>query len=353
MRPSQVLDCHADLLTRLEDYPEFRDVLGMSAALDAGADDHGSRNDLHNWTQVATRNFINVVRNAAAYSVTPDMTDLVQLAAASLDGTDQFDKKLAPASSGIVHFEKGLRFAEVRGGEMIVNWIVWGPTLTNHGPATMLWMLNDAYTEPDQYSDRMSPEARRMLGRWSHVAFKIGMPEQRVGPKEATPDATYIAEIQAKDAARRAKGYDDHPVLPPIHPASNPLRLVLGLWIMLGQTITTLRDEDADRPTRRRMGRKNLPSRVTVIALRRREEGSKPADGESQIEYRHRWIVGASTGGHLAWRHCGPDHPAAQPYNGGDPAVVGWGVRCWIMPYVKGPADAPFVQTDKVYVLKR
>lgn len=112
--------------------------------------------------------------------------------------------------------------------------------------------------------------------------------------------------------------------------------------MMLGQTVTSVEPHEFDRRTARRVRRMGLPGRVTVVRLRRVKDANR-YEGETLVEWANRWIVK----GHWAWRHCGQDHPRAQPYE------KGWRARCWVAPYVKGPPDLPLRQTEKVYALVR
>jgi hypothetical protein len=94
---------------------------------------------------------------------------------------------------------------------------------------------------------------------------------------------------------------------------------------------------------RKRADRKRIPPRVVVIQLRNLEHSAR-GEGESMVQWGHRWMVRA----HPRWQVCGPDHPLAQEIEPGK-----WRARIWIWPYVKGPASKPLVISEKIYALHR
>lgn len=86
------------------------------------------------------------------------------------------------------------------------------------------------------------------------------------------------------------------------------------------------------RPARRRMQRAGLtPPRIRVISLPGNRSGT--AAGESEREWRHRWVVR----GH--WRQ--QWYPSLKDHR-----------PVWIAPHLKGPEDAPLLGGQKVYAVK-
>lgn len=343
-----VLDAQAEMLDRLGGRAFARALQTMVAH-------HVSRDPLYD--ERTTQRAIDAqapaiemlkgtLKTAYAYRVTPDMCQMVEYAAAQLDGTDQFDPSLAPTGCGIVRFESGLRVTDIRGKTMLIHWLIWGPGQFRVGSrvdqGTCLWQFNDT-EEPDEVQEHLISQIaadrgeteeqawtwyRRAMGHWATVGIEVVVPGQRMGPALWDPS-------EEQTAAVRAEGFE--PV-----PGTNSLRLVHALWLLMNQTVARVEPEEMNRPLRRRMAKAQIPGRVSVIKLRR-EEGPPREPGESGVEWSHRWPVR----GHWAWRTCSEHHPQAQPYKGG------WGVRVWINPYLKGPADKPLVLTEKVYSLER
>lgn len=103
-------------------------------------------------------------------------------------------------------------------------------------------------------------------------------------------------------------------------------------YLLRQDNVVSSREELPSRPARRRAAREGrvAPS-VRVLALR--GVGSGGAGGGAGREYAHRWVVR----GH--WRR--------QWY----PSIRQHRPR-WIMPFIKGPEDAPLLGGEKVYVAK-
>lgn len=343
MTPTQVIDMHVDLVNRFQE-KDFRSIIDGSFA---GAMSFADFSDRDAWFRTASprqrvmgyvkandpaRLAVNAtealarhVRAAYAYRVTPDMGVLVQHAAQQLDADDVFDPSLAPTGCGLVRFDRPMPIADVRGKTMLGHWLIWGPV----AGGTMTAWFNDT-ADPDEigrelfngWDDQKIARVRRMIGRWAWVGADVTRAgDSPLGDPTWTPNP---------EQARLIEQDGDTPT-----PAQNTIRYVHALWLMLNQTITTVEDDEkADRPARRRAGRMGIPDRVTVIRLRR-SEGSQRADGESMVQWSHRWVVR----GHWRWQACGVGRTERR--------------RIWIHAFEKGPADKPLVVTDKVYDLSR
>jgi hypothetical protein len=287
---------------------------------------------------------------AECFHVNQDMTTLVRYVATQLDETDRFRRLMLPTRSGIARFEGGIPWIDVRGKQMRLSWVVWGPILAGTSrhdvgePAewTHFWLFNDHFDEPDEIAAELYADcarrdgqrgvdwARHTFGRWGFMGGEYLAEGERLGPPLREPDEEKAAEVLADG---------DVP-----HAYMNPRRLLCALWLLLGQTVTSTVPADIDRARRKRAGRAQIPARVTVVQLRNIE--SRRGEGESLVEWSHRWVVR----GHPAWRACGPNHPLAEPYPD-DPTR--FRCRVWIAPFQKGPADKPLVVTEKVYALHR
>lgn len=350
MKPGQVLDARADLLDRLQHNNAFYEQQVFLLASQIG--DTGStpesirrldREAMITKHGKAVDTQINHLKVAEAYRVTEDMTSMVQFAASQLDDSDQIDTSLAPTQCGFVRFDAPLPVHDIRGHLMLVNWMTWGPYRGRDGtPVTVVWAFNDPHTNPDETHKEMLRLAReegspdheewylRMIGRFATVGCDFLFNGNEVGPAEQQASPRQVLEVLSDG-------------LEPL-PGTNTVRYIHALWLLLNQTIVKVEEEEVDRPARRRAGKMKLPSRVTVIRLRRQESSHHRPEGESQVEWQHKWIVR----GHWRWQPCGPHHPLAQEV---EPGV--YRARIWINPFVKGPEDKPFMQSEKLYSLDR
>lgn len=354
MKPAQVLDHHVDLQARLT-RPLARRAWTEHLVLDH-ADVVAA--DVARYNAEASVGYLQrAVRQAAAFHVRPEMCTLLTYAASQLGGTDAIDTTLAPTASGFVRFETPLAFQDARGMRLLVSWIIWGPIKTAQSPdpgrrmtlaqleraralgrpgdAMGVWLFNDQDDHPDDAADRdmgwtdaQVARVRAELGRWGLIGTTILTDEQRVGPAFTAPTAEKAAEVLAD--GQMPTSY------------SNAARLVHAFWLMLNQTVVRSSDGELDRASRKRAGRAGLPPRVTVIELRR-TEGSR-GDGESLVEWSHRWIVR----GHWRNQRVSEHHPLAVSAEGG-----GFVARIWVAPFVKGPEGMPLVVSDKVYAVVR
>jgi hypothetical protein len=355
MGPSQVLDMRSDLADRLEE-PLFREGLGKMIHAEAAALLSGNRE----WEDLSARemeaiteqseqvanSFIErlatAVRLSEAYRVVPDMVALLKHAAVSLEDEDRFDHSLAPTPGGMVHFDEPLLIGEdtESGTRLLADWLIWGPgmSLNDGGVRTAAFWMIDMDRQKDNDFLRFLAEKdyfgkiRRVLGRWYLIAWDGFVDGTSLGPQQITglwesPGEGGGVGASVALATQAKTGDVGEPV------QENDGRLLYALWLLLDQTIVKLHEEDLERPSKRRALRKGLPPRVTTLALRRAEH--RPAEGETDVEWHHRWIVR----GHWRWQACGAGRAERK--------------RIWIDPHVKGPEDAPLKQSEKVYSLQR
>lgn len=323
MRAGQVLDMQADLMRRFED----RMFVGVFQGTMKTADGRGLDPATKDQNAVRLTGLVKShLRAAYAYRVTPDMSLLVEHAAASLDETDLVDPSLAPTGCGIVRFDRPLPIVDARGRMMLGHWMTWGPASGYNGAATVhgaycTWW-NDL-DDPDEVAADWAPELiekiRPSMGRWSIVGGDLSYDGQRLGP---------VRHDFAEESKAQIRADGDTPA-----PYTNTTRYTMALWLLLNQTVTVAEPEPVDRPAIRRARRVGIPDRVTVIRLRRTETHRQP--GETLVEWSHRWVVR----GHWRWQPCGVGRGGRR--------------RIWIAPHVKGPDDKPLVVTDKVYDLAR
>lgn len=278
---------------------------------------------------------------AETYRVTHDMSMVVEHAANLLNDEDTFDRDLAPSGAGFVSFDRPLPVKDVRGKTMLLHFLIWGPGVSPGGkPGTIMHTFNDTYRQPDEQAietdthilEADGPEVldgiSRVTGRWAADSLTAVQQGQRMGPALIVPTDEYVEKLAEEHLVAQS--------------GTNVVRYLHALWLLMGQTVARVEEEHVDRPARRRAVKKGFPPKVTVIKLRR-EVNENRKDGESDVEWRHRWVVR----GHWRWQVCGEHHPLAQE------TPKGWRCRIWINPFVKGNPEAPFMQSEKVMSLER
>ena len=339
LKASEVLDARTDLLDRLED-PFFRRIMDAMGEMEFGRSGGERRKPSK---QIPTYALIgHAARTAECYRVTHDMGLVLEHAANSLDELDQFDPMLAPSGCGFVSFDKPITVIDMRGKKMLVHFLLWGHVNTTHGPGIATYCFNDIWREPDEVhhallqqdiwsedGERAQETYLKASGRWATVGFSPMFKGQRLGPPRLMPS-------EEQQAALIADG--DTPVA-----GTQIIRYVHALWLLMNQTVARVEPDHVERPARRRAERRKLPPKVSVIKLRR-EQGSERQRGESDIEWAHRWVVK----GHWRWQAVSEHHHLAQEIEPGK-----FRARIWINPFVKGPADKPIVQSQKIYSLER
>lgn len=356
MQPSDVLDCQGELLERIRENPRFFMFLCIGAHtmtnfgttnkwidsnpsagdLDGALDRALKTGEAANMEKVFPRGLawtnalMNYLRAAYAYRVTSEMGLLLEHAAMSLDEDDVCDIELAPTGCGIVRFDRPIQVTDIRGMNMLVHWAVWGPSTYNDVPSLAITFFNDTWSQADentldffeQAKGTMFEDVQHDIGRWMTVHFSAYATGHKVGPSMVKPSL----EQQAQFLANGEKGE-------PLE-GSNLFRYVHALFLLLNQTIVTVEDGLPNRPARKRALKRGIPGKVSVIALRRHESANRQ-EGESTVEWSHRWVVR----GHWRWQACGPGRTERR--------------RIWIAPFVKGPEDKDLIVTDKVYDLRR
>lgn len=380
MRPGEVLDAHHDLRERVRDekFATLVDVFGsMEQGRRGGFLDPGVRASatMHELLDEADRaradgaggvafppgkspveyvkqmredglqlssDFLKANLDAAeTYRVTHDMSMVVEHAANLLNDEDTFDKNLAPSGAGFVSFDKPLPVKDVRGKTMLLHFLVWGPGISPGGrPGTVMHTFNDTYRQPDEQAIETDanilaedgPEVlasiNRVTGRWAADSLTAIQQGQPMGPAVIAPTDQYVEKLAEEHLVAQS--------------GTNVVRYLHALWLLMGQTVARVEEEHVDRPARRRAIKKGFPPKVTVIKLRR-EANENRQPGESDVEWQHRWV----RRGHWRWQVCGERHPLAQD------TPKGWRCRIWINPTVCGPADKPFMQSEKLISLER
>lgn len=276
------------------------------------------------------------LKMAEAYYVSAEMMPLTRWAAAGLESTDRFEREVWPTDYGFLLFEEPMVGIEMWGRTVTTKAITWGRavgTTSARRPGEISGTLVNFYTDMNDPNDEVNVEIREKAiaaKDWDkylrmgplHVHHVMFIPDdERVGPPEIVPPEDY---------ARFAVGTTN--VL--AKSTTNDSRFLLALLMLLNQTVTSVAEHQMDKQTAKRFGRMKIPSKITVIQLRR-HEGSRQ-HGESLVEWAHRWVVRGY------WRN--------QPYKVDGKTVYR---RIWIAPHIKGPEGLPLKQSEKVYAFVR
>lgn len=315
MRAIEALDIHADLISRLDDR-RFRNGMRKHLTLDVV----GSERRAEEISERIVENLPFISKHCETFFVAAEMSDLVAHSANMLDASDIADSRQAPTRSGFAYFEKPLAVTDLRGQTLLINMILWHPTIDG----AIIHMWNDQNRTPDDAAKSfytMPEEMQQVCGRWGYIGISQYYDELQIGDPEITASEAIIVKYAEE-------GVD--PVA-----TTNTNRLFHAFWLLLQQKIVKSSVERGDRKLTKRLMRAGLPGEITVISLRHVEypEG----EGESQVYWRHRWIVRGF------WRW--------QPYK--DEAGEWARKRIWIDPYVKGPAGAPLKISKKVNAVIR
>jgi hypothetical protein len=237
--------------------------------------------------------------NARAYLVTEQMTPLVL---ARVEAMHELTKVgvdyLPPRQCGFVTFEMPIEFLELRGRRTIIHTLAWGPAVDQGGDTGwLLTTFNDVYRQPDEVAqDTDRPELRRLMGRWHGIGTYWLPHGLRVGPPMIPP----TPEQEQKMAGLGLTA----------HAGLNNGSMILALWGLLDETISTHTSGQLDRPILRMAARRKLPGEVTVIELRREAHpvvnpgSGKPLEERIWVDgFRRRYWCGSGPDRRQEWRN--------------------------------------------------
>lgn len=257
------------------------------------------------------------LRRAAPVFVTAEMSDLIHVAAESLGGY-QLDLRDLIADHGFAIFEESFEVPEDPESDKLappiraVSWtLTTVETLTGEAvPGVVVIAYTDVIRDWDDY------EARTELGDYFQ-------PGRRWWPNLVT---TWPVGQQAAQASVSNKKWEV---------AIDGLRhVVTALWLLANQRVTLVTSHSPGRAERRRAQRAKLPQEVRVVTLRRPAVRTEHEGEPRNVEWSHRWMVT----GH--WRRLWDEKENREKMT-------------WVSPYIKGPADKPFVPKKVVYNFER
>jgi hypothetical protein len=270
------------------------------------------------------------IRAGETFLVTKDMNELAEAASLNMPPEPLVPEDL-PSTHGLLWIEDGIQTKDIRGTQNSTSVFLW--STTSSGVVVMTWSYK--YDMKDEVNDAMHKD----LAKYAHApnlmwtgyagALKFGgLPPVQYTAKNPIPTT---AQIQWTDDNRLfVEGVE---VETTTAGRNHELSWLIAAWRLMQQTITSTTREQVPAKKVRRFDLKD--TMVSVITLRHRAPFRE--DGETQVEWRHRWVVR----GH--WRH--------QPYKGEDGGVIyRW---IYINPFIKGPEGAPLKRSEKVNVWKQ
>jgi hypothetical protein len=263
------------------------------------------------------------LRAAQTFHVAEEMTPLIGWMAGKLREEDHLTRECLPGDVGFTWFDTPLTLQDVQSKKVGVRAVLWQHGVEGELAGVRLVHYSDPWL-PDDVDASLSPEERfnvHKLGRLvvDHVEFiPYGM---GLGPGNMAP----VIRQQQSD------NLDDWGTTV----VTNHRRLLLAYFLLLGQKIVKSETESARAGSSfRKRRRMNIPDRVQVVTLRETVYPRHEGGGNAEVEWQHRWPVKRHP--HLYWT--GPGRKI--------PRVV------WVEAYLKGPAGAPIVVTEKVHTLK-
>jgi hypothetical protein len=287
---------------------------------------------------------------ALAFYVDPRMTALVTAAAESLPPDTPLRPEDLPATHGFLYLPAGLSSIDLRGQLMVHNAVAW----FQRAGGVDMWFLSNKYDERDMINMRQRKEFGDDFAQMPEIApsaycrtdFGEGTPWSIGGTKVLPPEISEQLTVTANPETGQIswfwpEGYDMNEWMSETR-EMRPNAVVLwifAMWRLMQQTITDVRTEDVDRPLRKAARKRNMKrDTVSVITLRKRKRVD--GDGETGIEWSHRWL----RRGHWRQQWVGP-------MSGGPDER--YQVPIWIHPTVCGPEDKPLLVRDHVYSLER
>lgn len=231
--------------------------------------------------------------------ISREMTDLVDIASATVPLDTLLDHTMLPEEGGLVFFQRPLiRFTDTEDNpkrtSYYFNAMMWYPAIVNaSSPGTMFILF--AHT-------------RRT---WGIIGDSFWLYGDRLDKPLRSTDGTFQTTTQRNDR-----------------------QFAMALWLLATQEGLSERGEEhLDRSSKRRSERAKVPTGpVRILRLRSGHTGR--SDGTpSTVEWTHRWIVR----GHWRNQAYGPGRQQRRPV--------------WIAPHIRGPEDKPLDTREGIRVL--
>ena len=335
IKPQNIPDMFEDFTKALRnpaiaDAHMSRSFMSKAAAVRAVMDENEvSTKKLKDYFQTVVKEKFALLRESlesdsiALYYCDDDMSDMVQMGASVLDTSDLASLSLFPSTKGFCYFNKGVSLTE----DMMIHALSWHEVYSAEGERVELNIVayNDAYNETDgaieAWKDSFSRRGYSIpVTRW---IYRADAPYWDGGPiavsKEVTDEIRTLSDFTPVDIT--------------------PGQVLHSLILMLNQPpeiVTLTKREITNKKQKKRMKSAGTPSEVTIVDIRHKYRSVVASGSETDREYSRRWLVI----GHWRW----------QPVKDRETNEM-TRKRIWINPYIKGPADKPFVATKRVHAL--
>lgn len=256
------------------------------------------------------------------YYADQHMCEVIEMAAAVMDGTDVADTSSIVSDFGFCYFAGGIPVSDITTIHGM-SWVKLGED------QCMVTTFNDSYEKIDESAKNhreyvFSKTGTEIRGRWTY-----GTSSSYVNKNPLRH--TQLTSQELADKGSYMMGSD----------ALLPNDIFHALMLLINQppqVVTLTREEVTHKKQLKRLKESKLPTDVVVVDMRHRYEyRSKTASaGEKAFEYSRRWLVR----GHWRW----------QPMKDKETGLA-VKKRIWINPHVKGPEDKPFIATKRVHAL--
>lgn len=248
-----------------------------------------------------------------------DMSGMVEMATRSLTLEDISNPDLVAPANGFCYFADGITM-----GDAIIHAISWAPFPYGNEKSGNGYLVT-------AYNDRFNQKDKHDINFWTHLKdeLNMGLPNSRWVYRFTSSYFAGDPMLPSQELVESSSHLDED---------NRPLPIGLGavlhcLMLMLRQEPEVIRVEKKKLENKKQLKRlteKRLPSEVIVIDIRHKYEPAHSSATPSTVNWSRRWLVS----GHWAWR-----------------ATKDGRVRRWIMPYIKGPHDKPFIATKRVIAL--
>lgn len=249
-----------------------------------------------------------------------DMSGMVEMAVRSLTLEDISNPDLVAPAHGFCYFADGITL-----GGTIVHAISWAPFLygnEEYGDGYLVTAYNDRFNQKDEHDT--------IFWKYLEEDTGMGIPNSRWVYRFTSSYFVGEPMMPNQDLVEASSHLDEE-----LRPMAVGVGALLHcLMLMLQQEPEVIRVEKKkleNKKQLKRLAEKKLPNEVTVIDIRHKYESVSASATSSTVNWSRRWLVS----GHWRW----------QPYKDG---VV---KRIWVMPYIKGPNDKPFIATKRVIAL--
>jgi hypothetical protein len=256
----------------------------------------------------AERHFLN---EAQLWWVTPEMSALVRHAADSLPATTLTEDLIPKHKTVLAFLVEPLigNDAAIEGNTMRVQILMW-----YH--ARLIWAPGADFITTSMYA--CTPE-------FPDVPYMpVGRTDWRYGTDTEVPTFN-PGNADADDNRLEAMAQDR--------------RWLAALVLLAAQPLAEHSTVSLTNKSKLRAYRKksNLPHNVRLVDVRRTIREATDGEG-GKVDWSHRWMVGAETGGFWKQVAYGPERSLRRPQ--------------WIMPFIKGPKDKPLILKDTVHVVR-